>query len=166
MTTFFTSDLHLGHRNLIEKHKARPFASIKEHDQVVIQNWNLLVAPADTVYLLGDFALSSRAKIAEYRKKLMGRIILIAGNHDRSKTAMLALGFDEVYDSLLRSIDGLMVFMCHQPQAQWAGASYHLCGHVHKAWARRGDVINVGVDVRAWRPVTLAELLEAREVPT
>lgn len=33
-------------------------------------------------------------------------------------------------------------------------------GHVHDAWAQRGRQINVGVDVRNWSPISLAELTE------
>lgn len=36
---------------------------------------------------------------------------------------------------------------------------YFLCGHVHEAWRRKKNVINVGVDVWDFRPVTLKELI-------
>ena len=55
---FFTSDLHLGHENILQ---SRPeFQNIDEMDECLIQNWNKKVNVQDEVYILGDF--SFRAK--------------------------------------------------------------------------------------------------------
>ena len=45
---FFTSDLHLGHRNIIRLCN-RPFSSIDEMDECLIEKWNKKVTNADTV---------------------------------------------------------------------------------------------------------------------
>lgn len=50
---YFTSDLHLGHENVI-KLCNRPFDSIEEMDEALIRNWNRKVTNGDTVYVLGD----------------------------------------------------------------------------------------------------------------
>ena len=49
---FFTSDLHLGHENCIRLCN-RPFSSIEEMDETLIENWNRKVTGKDTVYILG-----------------------------------------------------------------------------------------------------------------
>ena len=50
---FYTSDLHLGHANVIRFDK-RPFADVEEMDQYIITRWNNRVSEDDTVYILGD----------------------------------------------------------------------------------------------------------------
>jgi calcineurin-like phosphoesterase family protein len=83
---FFTSDLHLGHRNLLKFTKPRPFATIDEHDEAVLENWNSVVKTNDIIYVLGDIALNKSPEELElYLKKLNGHKRLILGNHDRAK---------------------------------------------------------------------------------
>ena len=54
---YFTSDLHLGHRGIIEMQN-RPFENIQEMNQVLIRNYNAVVHKNDTVYILGDIYFS------------------------------------------------------------------------------------------------------------
>lgn len=164
---YFSSDTHFDHRNVIP-YCGRPFTDVEEMNQILIANWNARVRPEDTVYFLGDFHMGRRERIAQVRAQLQGRIILVKGNHDRSKTAMLEAGFDEVHSFLDLRVDGLMIRLQHKPPApilrgacsEW---DYVLHGHVHNAWNRQRCSINVGVDVRGFKPVTLAELLADTE---
>lgn len=52
---YYTADLHFGHANII-KLCHRPFASIEEMDEKLIEKWNNKVKNGDTVYIVGDFA--------------------------------------------------------------------------------------------------------------
>jgi calcineurin-like phosphoesterase family protein len=166
MTTFFTSDTHFGHANII-KYTGRPFANVEEMDEALIANWNARVTRFDHVFHLGDFGWKSRAHIAAVRARLSGKITLVLGNHDRSRTAMLECGFEEVYDEAMVTISGRSFALVHH-----AGYVPHgdvLCGHVHEKWRVKryattpGVVHNVGVDVRGYRPVTLEEILQEDE---
>ena len=56
---YFTSDHHFWHTNIIQ-YCNRPFVSIEEMNEVLIQNWNDLVLPEDEVYYLGDFSMAAR----------------------------------------------------------------------------------------------------------
>lgn len=47
---YFTSDLHLGHRNILRLCD-RPFASIEEMDEVLMDNWNRKVHRDDAPHL-------------------------------------------------------------------------------------------------------------------
>jgi len=64
MTIYFTSDMHLGHKNII-KYSNRPFNSLVEMDQVIIDNYNSVVKKGDTVYDLGDFCFTNPKKYVD-----------------------------------------------------------------------------------------------------
>lgn len=74
---WFTSDTHFGHKRVLE-HSGRPFASLEEMDQKLIENWNSVVQPGDDVFHLGDFAWRNAQ---HYRDRLQGNIHKIKGNH-------------------------------------------------------------------------------------
>ena len=82
MTTWFTADLHLGHRNIIE-YCNRPFHDVDAMNDALVENWNEAVAPEDTVWIVGDFALGKIADTLPIASTLHGHKILVAGNHDR-----------------------------------------------------------------------------------
>lgn len=162
---YFTSDLHLDHANII-KYCNRPFADVHEMNEALINNWNERVTSGDRVYVLGDFALTTRDRLAMFRKRLKGTVAIIRGNHDRGPQALASCGFDLVAKELEMShSDGTHLYLRHRPDVEWFPRfpkSYHLCGHVHEKWKKRecGKVINVGVDQWGFKPVTLEELLD------
>lgn len=175
MTTWFTSDTHWAHANII-RYCSRPFKDVREMDECMAARWNERVRPEDVVYHLGDFALCKARNLAPIVAQLNGRKILVIGNHDRSPKAMLAAGFSEVHKSLELEVDGLRVLMRHYPLGkhdgdvpeQWGPYDYRFHGHVHEKWINRGSEINVGVDVWNFYPRTFGELVEgipARQIP-
>ena len=182
MTVFFTSDQHYGHANVIP-HCARPFTDVDQMDATLTQRFNSRVSSADTTYHLGDFSFRGVAAQRQYLNRLNGRHILIRGNHDRTVTSMLSIGFAEVHNSLRLSLDSGRLFLRHLPPKAYKGdddrdfercllaeplepVDIWLCGHVHEQWRYKAallPIINVGVDQWGFAPVTLAELLAIRD---
>lgn len=84
--TFFTSDHHFGHKAIIEFEKeARPFSCVEEMNEVLIQRWNEVVKPNDSVFHLGDFCFG-RHNI-QIAARLNGIKRLVMGNHDMYPSA-------------------------------------------------------------------------------
>lgn len=112
---YFISDTHFGHRNIIP-YCNRPFSSVDEMNEVIINNWNQKVTPEDTVYFLGDFAFNqTRDSYTNLRKRLNGVIHLVLGNHDR------VFGWTkELYASISRykvieASEGIKILLAHHP---------------------------------------------------
>jgi calcineurin-like phosphoesterase family protein len=168
---FFTSDTHFGHARIVEL-SHRPFRDVRQMNEELVRRWNARVTDEDAVFHLGDFAMGPRHVAGDALRQLHGHKILIKGNHDRTVTAMTALGFDEVYPDFYTVMEGREIYMRHVPDPRFYGEDgdvhpkiddpqtcVHLHGHVHESWVRRGRAFNVGVDVREFAPVTLQEIL-------
>lgn len=167
---YFTADTHFGHANIL-KLCNRPFADIDEMNEILIQNWNDRVSGNDTVYIVGDMFF--RCTDAEsILKRLKGKKRLLVGNHDGSwlKKVDLTKHFISM-DHLLEISDGQhALVLCHYPLLTWKHAkrSFMIHGHIHADTSadyfplitKRDNVLNAGVDINGFRPVTFDELIE------
>lgn len=177
---WFTADSHFGHKAMAAEGKGwRPFATVVEHDEFLISQWNKVVRPDDQVWHLGDVGMNTTHTLGIVAR-LNGTKHLVAGNHDEvwpghreayKHQARWLEVFASVQPFARRRIDGRAVLLCHFPYfgdhlgkeryAQWRlpdMGDWLLCGHVHGDWAQRGRQVNVGVDVRGWRPVHVEEV--------
>lgn len=94
-TVFFISDTHLGHRSIIQfEREARPFATIEEHDEALVERWNSVVTKRDVVYHLGDVLFGRHS--FETLARLKGKKKLILGNHDRYPVVDYAQHFSKI----------------------------------------------------------------------
>jgi calcineurin-like phosphoesterase family protein len=150
---FFISDTHFGHANIL-KYDFRPFDSIEEHDEILIQNWNQTVKNNDHVYFLGDLSLKSSTFANKIISSLSGKIHFIEGNHDKStrphKNKFISW---KSLDSI--SINNEYIVLCHYAMRTWNKLQYnawHLYGHSHGSLDdNHGLSIDVGVDAIAMR---------------
>lgn len=83
MTTWFTSDTHIGH-NKSEVYQSRGFDCVEDHDEFIRDEWCRVVKDDDTVVIVGDFMMGvdkvKRAK--SWFEYLPGREIhYYLGNH-------------------------------------------------------------------------------------
>lgn len=97
---FFISDTHFGHANMLtfinyDGTRMRPFDSVEELDELMIQNWNEMVKPCDKVYHLGDIFYKS-ANPEQIMSRLNGDKVLVRGNHDRRKAQWYLKYFRDV----------------------------------------------------------------------
>lgn len=161
-----TSDLHLGHHNVIA-YSGRPFYYCLEMDETLIHNWNQVVAPDDTIFVLGDVAFKGTTFKSTLFPRLNGYKILIKGNHDAGRDAMIRFGFQEAYLMARgRLWDGMTYMMTHVPlRGQSHKADFMLCGHVHEKWCySKPNFHNVGTDQWDFQPQRVKTVLEqARE---
>lgn len=168
---YYISDPHFGHANIIRL-CSRPFDSVEEMDKVIMENWNLRVSDSDDIYILGDLMFRNTRPPEYYLERLKGRKHLMVGNHDRiwMKDFDAAKYFESI-DNLLYIVDeGRQVVMCHYPMMTWPHAkrSFMVFGHIHNNFdadywpfiERSELMLNAGVEVNGYMPVTLDEMKE------
>lgn len=170
--TFFTSDTHFGHANIIRFCK-RPFENVEEMNEVLIENWNKVVSDDDTVFHLGDFAFGGSNVWKEIIPRLKGHINLIIGNHDRKNLRQGYMSFfDMVVPQLQIEIEDTSIYLNHYPFLCYGGSYrgvWQLFGHVHSGPGADGLDISrlrvllptqydVGVDNNNFTPISYREV--------
>lgn len=155
---YFTSDLHLNHGKSFV-YESRGYSSVKEHNDIIINNINNIVRYTDILFNLGDFTLNS--SIGDF-ENFISRIncqtmYMLFGNHANRH-------FKEIYKPLIKQILGenytedseiypikykniiyignyaeiiinkQLIILSHYPIYIWnhmSGGSWHLTGHSH-----------------------------------
>ncbi len=167
---FFIADTHFGHANVLRLCD-RPFETIEQMNETLIDNWNKRVAGNDSVYVVGDmfFRCSDPESIL---RRLHGKKHLIIGNHDSSWMNKVDVNkYFKSVDLMAIISDGAHAMtLCHYPLLSWkhAKTSYMIHGHIHANtdmdfWPlllARENVLNAGVDLNGFQPVPFNELLE------
>ena len=105
------------------------------NEQMVLE-WNAIVNPEDTVYILGDVAFLPADKAVKFMRRLNGTKILVEGNHDRKllNDPVFRSCFAEVHKYLWITYKGTQVIMFHYPIAEWDQmhrGAVHFHGHLH-----------------------------------
>lgn len=168
MKILFTSDHHFFHKNVI-KYSKRPFSSVEEMNEVMIEKWNEKVNTEDVVYHLGDISLGNKHQTEYILGRLNGRIHLITGNHEHSSIknkwrfeSINGILHIKVPDSDVNG-GNQKITLCHYSLQVWKDSHYGswcLYGHSHCSLAERKGFksCDVGVDCWNFYPVTYDEL--------
>lgn len=174
--TFFASDFHFGHANVI-KHCNRPFEDLAEMEFQLIRQWNEVVTSQDVVYILGDFSFYDWDMTEYILSRLKGQKFLVKGNHDSSKMLKKVGNLGKVVSYEERTFEigeeTVRVCMSHFPFLSWHQmhrGAYHFHGHSHgnlmlPPQLQNARIFDVGVDnlfkvFGQYRPVTLEQLVE------
>ncbi|BCM86000.1 metallophosphoesterase family protein [Methylobacterium indicum] len=164
MTTYFTSDTHFGDPRVLRIDR-RPFPDLATHDAVLIENWNAVVEPDDTVWHLGDFALGPPPeRVCALLAALNGHKHLIVGNNDGPAT-LAAPGWLSTAHYAEIDVDGQHLVLCHYAFRTWnrmGRGVVNLHGHSHGKLTPATRQYDVGVDAREFRPVTLETIRATR----
>lgn len=163
---FFISDTHWGHRSITSfEAEYRPFASLEEHDECLIDRWNSIITKRDTIWHLGD-VFFGRPTAERVLPRLNGNKKLILGNHDRYPIEVYAKHFSKIFGVAKVHDCVLSHVPVHPNQKYRFRANIH--GHLHSRFVTRtepgrGDwrdpwYINVCVEHWNLMPVPWGEL--------
>lgn len=171
---WFTSDLHIGHdKDFLWG--PRGFSNVTEMDTAIIKNWNSVVAPEDTVYILGDMYLGTNCvEHSRVFRNLNGKIGFICGNHDTETKiyrCVMEFGFSCYgYGMPYKHSKNWRFFCSHYPTLT---GNYddnkrrpviNLCGHTHTKdkfadW-NKGSIYHVELDAHNMYPVSIEQIIK------
>lgn len=150
MKRFFTSDQHFGDDRFEVFY--RPFKTLEEQHEIIINNWNSLVSAEDEVWHLGDVA--TKDEFIPLLSQLNGVKHLIIGNYDEPRLDLLKPYFKSIQkDKVLQLSSGEEVYLNHYP-THCISTKFNLTGHIHGLWKVQRNMINVGVDAWNYLPVS------------
>jgi len=137
MTTYFSSDFHIGHKLVSGLREFWTYdqdgakvPDTEAHDRTLAENWDAVVQPEDTVWILGDMSINSGAQVTEWLSQRPGTKHLVSGNHDRTHTAIFPKYyknkiaqwtpfFASIQDEAVIEIAGQEVVLSHFPYWSW-----------------------------------------------
>jgi calcineurin-like phosphoesterase family protein len=180
---YFTADLHLFHKNIIN---LNPLKRRPGFEEEILKNLFNLLKGEDVLYVVGDFIWQLREDFLARWRSIPGRKVLVKGNHDWwFDEGELSPFFDEIYDfSCLLEVGGKRLLLCHFPsldlrtyrykelqervtgEFREKGADILIHGHVH--WnpycifcgchLNCVKCINVNTEFHNFKPVSFKEL--------
>lgn len=170
---WFTSDLHLSHKQEF-LWGPRGFKDQWEMNEALVENWNKVVKPEDTVYDLGDMALTDQESALKCLKRLNGTHYWIYGNHDTNKKINYFLdNVSNLYDigyAWVLKLGDYSIYLSHYPtitsnfdEKKFSRHVINLHGHTHQRtnWMQLDNpfMYHVGVDSHNNTPVHFDEII-------
>jgi calcineurin-like phosphoesterase family protein len=168
------SDTHFFHKNII-RYCSRPWESVDEMNEGLIQRWNESIKDDDVVILAGDVAFtnsSNKLAVQNICRRLAGRKYLVKGNHDGKNEFYLEAGFVDVVDYIV--VDNILIAH-YPPVGDESGCKktlslvhQHKCdfvvhGHQHTSIGG-GHLFNACVDINDWRPISWDTIIQNRDL--
>lgn len=163
---WFISDTHFNHENMITKFKledgspSRPFESVQQMNEIMIQNWNARIKPQDHVWHLGDVVMGLREESNKILSRLNGKKRMLLGNHDQIKGNDLIKYFEKV--ELWRIFKDENFICTHVPlhRDTFRKVSFNVHGHTHHNSIDDPAYINICVEKTNYAPVHMDEILD------
>lgn len=169
---WLVSDTHFDHANILkfkdsDGRPTRPFDTVEQMNETMIDRWNSVVKPGDKVYHLGDvvFGEDKAAWMSKHWPRLNGQKRLIVGNHDRIKLLSSGGWFSKV--DLWRMFPEFGLLLTHVPvHPSTLGESHrfgegkmvNVHGHIHTNPSPDGPYRCVCVEQINYTPVNIEEI--------
>ena len=167
---WFTADSHLRHDAIRTLGRGRPFSSVEEMDEVLLDNLSSVLRPGDTLYHLGDVGLRG-FKIEQLMDRIPGVTVhLVLGNHDDERTLKhRRVAWIGHLKRIWLPGKEYCTVLCHYPMRSWESKNrggLHLFGHCHGSLPNWDRSMDVGVDTNEFRPYHWTEVVKRlKDVP-
>ena len=156
---WFSSDPHFSHNNIIKftndkGELIRPFATVHDMDEYIIERHNSVVKQTDKWYCLGDVGFN-RASLERILPRLNGHKRLILGNHDRFDMRFYTQYFAKVMESWQPERE---ILFTHRPvllgdHDHHDKVKINVHGHVHQNTINDPRYLNLSMEAINYTPV-------------
>lgn len=160
---FFFSDPHFGHENILkfkdkEGNLIRPFSSIEEHNELIIENINKKVRIQDKLYCLGDVVIHKRNLPILDRINTKKRILL-CGNHDLFGAKEYLKYFSDVRSYKMMPGEGIIFSHIPVHSSCLEGRfKYNLYGHCHANQVQDQRYFSICPEIVGYEPLELEDI--------
>jgi len=167
---FVISDTHFNHANIlsfrcIDGSLMRPdFKDVTHMNEVMIENWNSIIKPKDTVIHVGDVIFGHPEFYGVTLARLNGIKTLIMGNHDYD-----AARFIPYFSSIRASLATKGMFkrdllFTHYPINDFSmyPTSLNVHGHIHEKKIDKDGYVNVSVERTNYKPIPIEDILDGK----
>ena len=138
--------------------KLRPWTNAEEMSEQMIRDYNDIVHPQDRVYILGDVAMNRKA-LDKSLPRLLGRKVLVKGNHDIDKLSYYSQYFDDIRAYVPKKGFILSHIPIHPGSLGRWGVNIH--GHLHcNSVENDPRYVCVSVEHTNYKPILLEEVLK------
>lgn len=157
---WFCSDHHFGDDRF--DILFRPYDSVENFNNDILEKHNSLVKEDDTVFFLGDVLTDK--KFFDVVSNMNGKKHLIKGNHEgKIPDDEYRKYFESVSEDVMLNIKPqknkkMQMFLNHYP-TKGKKDCWNICGHVHGLWKVQKNMVNVGIDAHAYSPVSLSKII-------
>ena len=157
MKTWVITDIHVGHRKIID-YEYRPV----DYEEQIISNFNRLVGHDDLVINLGDFSLTGSDRTKDFFNRLRPcRHVLVRGNHcSKAIGYYMNMGFSFCCDRIDMTFSNYNIAFTHKPISDIIdGINVH--GHEHSKGVHLYDKhIRLSIEEEQYAPVLLEQLVD------
>lgn len=161
--TWYISDLHLGHEKILAFNPfLRPFKTIEEHDEAILENINKTVKDNDTLWIIGDVSVGGQRKMELIRrlKSCNGIKKLVLGNHDPNGIELAEQGvFSSIHGAWNDGTRGwILTHIPVHPDNLGTRFAANIHGHMHDSTIKDPRYLNVSCEQVGCTPINRDEV--------
>lgn len=160
---WFVSDHHFLHHNVLNfttasGAKLRPFNSLDDMHDEIIEKHNAVVKPDDVVYMGGDVTWKTNRSAAALINALNGQKRLVIGNHDDVNFLIKTGAFHRFY--LWKYFPEYDFIFSHVPlhERDLKRTKFNVHGHTHDLVINDRRYMNVCLEQTRFRPVHIDQV--------
>lgn len=173
---YLTSDEHYHHRKILV-YQNRPFESLTQMNEALINNHNSIVKDSDSVIHIGDFSFGKKEDFLKTALSLNGTHYFMDGSHDLSLRSFFENssnleGKENWQNKIILlpklfefTFNGEKIVLCHYALKKWWAShhgSFHFYGHSHgKDLSPITNSRDIGVDTTNFLPIVIEEAIES-----